>query len=254
MRTIPDHEFVLITRGSGTVAIEGRICPAAQGTLFYFHPDLPHSLESSKENPLCFYAFHFSYSHVSFQNGRWSVESGDMALPLKNVMEAHGYAALKKLMKELNKHWIDKKAGYQLVCNGLFLQFLHLLLENAGQNREDYASRLKVEKLTGYIHENYRREITVKELSRYANLSPDYLTSIFRSHTGLSPVKYINKYRIDAAKELLMHENVKVRDAALLTGFKDEFYFSRVFRSLEGISPLEFRRKISMSGGSHTEL
>lgn len=241
-RTIPDHEFVLITDGKGEITIEGKIYEARQGLLFYFYPGLIHALKSSGLKPMSFCAIHFSYGHIVYNDNKWTIENGDVPLPLNFISDVNSYPILEELMKEITRNWSTRNNAYELMCNGLFLQLFHHILSG---NHVNYSSRFKVQKIIQYINQNIHNDLSIKELAAFANLSSDYLTSMFKSYTGLAPIRYINKCKIDAAKDLLINEDLRIKEIALKVGFKDEFYFSRMFKKLEGISPKDFRRKIS---------
>ena len=93
------------------------------------------------------------------------------------------------------------------------------------------------------MHKNIASKLTLTELSARAQLSPAYLSKIFKDNTGYSLIIFFNKMKIDKAKELIIEGNKKIKDVAYEVGFSDEFYFSRIFKKIEGISPAEFYRK-----------
>lgn len=82
----------------------------------------------------------------------------------------------------------------------------------------------------------------MKELSQNANISYEYFRRIFENVYGVSPVKYLNKLRIDRAKELLNSGMYTVADAAFQSGFSDISYFSRFFKKETGLSPSEYKK------------
>ena len=88
-----------------------------------------------------------------------------------------------------------------------------------------------------YIHENYTKLVTRTELAAHVGLSERYLTQCFRHETGLTPIKYLNRYRIRQARTLLKVEGMNVTEVAFAVGFTDPNYFARVFRDEIGISP-----------------
>ena len=80
------------------------------------------------------------------------------------------------------------------------------------------------------------------ELKKYG-YNPDYLRRSFKKHASLSPLSYLNKLRIEKAKELLLHERfLSVDEVASRCGFNDSFYFSTSFKRQVGVSPLAFRK------------
>ncbi|HEX2927529.1 MAG TPA: helix-turn-helix transcriptional regulator, partial [Ruminiclostridium sp.] len=104
----------------------------------------------------------------------------------------------------------------------------------------NYSTSLKVEKVIQHMYENMCSKITITELSEMVNLSPAYLSKAFRETTEYSVIEYFNKIKIDKAKELLIEGDKKVKQVAESVGFKDEFYFSRIFKKIEGVSPSEY--------------
>lgn len=93
-----------------------------------------------------------------------------------------------------------------------------------------------------YIREHYTEPLTLEELGEYFHLNPSYLCTMFREKTGHTIIKYLNIQRVEAAKHHLLNPNYTTHEIAQMVGIANEFYFSRLFKQLEGISPSEFRR------------
>ena len=72
--------------------------------------------------------------------------------------------------------------------------------------------------------------ITLDSLCSTVNLSPSYVIKLFNHYTSLSPMAYVNRVRIEAAREMLAETPLSVSDIAAQTGFKDSFYFSKKFK------------------------
>ena len=241
-RTIPDHELVLITHGNGVVTIEGEKYEAKAGTLFYFYPGLFHALKSCNENPMHFLAVHFSFTNIQYENNNWILNNSKTTLPIPPMQEIRNYLKLKEILVEIDKYWRSNAIGKELMCNGLFLQLLSTILLDFRLNCYNYSARKKVDEIISYIQKNLDRNLNTRMLADIAGLSPGYMCKLFKETTGYSLVKYINKCRVDAAKKMLAEEGKKVKDVAKSLNFKDEFYFSRVFKNIEGVSPSDFKR------------
>ena len=89
--------------------------------------------------------------------------------------------------------------------------------------------------------DNYSKNTSLRELAEFAHVSQSYLGSIFRSVTGRSPIDYLIEIRINRAKNLLK-DGYSVTDTSRLVGFNDIYYFSRMFKRNEGMSPSEYIR------------
>lgn len=103
------------------------------------------------------------------------------------------------------------------------------------------AQRL-VRQAMAYLHAHYAEPVTREVLARQVGMSDDYLTACFRQELGMTPIAYLNRYRVNQAKALLADPDKTITEIAWLVGFSDSGYFSRVFRREVGASPEAFRR------------
>lgn len=94
-----------------------------------------------------------------------------------------------------------------------------------------------------YIRLNASGHITIAALAGFCHCSESYLSRIFKRRTGININVYINKVRIELAKNHLLLSSDTIAEIAAGVGFNDPNYFSRVFTSIIGISPSEFRRR-----------
>lgn len=96
--------------------------------------------------------------------------------------------------------------------------------------------------IRAYIESSYSESITLGQLAKRFGISEPYLTKLFRRHEGKSFLEFLTFTRIEAAKRLLAEcPCMGLREVADCVGFKDQFYFSRVFKSLVGVPPSEYR-------------
>ena len=95
-----------------------------------------------------------------------------------------------------------------------------------------------------YLKENYKQDISFQELADKFGFTPEYLGKIFKKIAGESPLKYQTRLRINEAKRLLLNKpELEIHMIGELVGYKDGFYFSRVFKTYTGIQPSEFRNQ-----------
>jgi YesN/AraC family two-component response regulator len=87
--------------------------------------------------------------------------------------------------------------------------------------------------------------LSVKEIAKVLRYNPDYLSSEYKKRTGVPLKQYINKVRVAMAKNLLVYDGLSVKEAAYTSGFKDAKYFAKVFKHLEKITPIEYKKKFS---------
>jgi signal transduction histidine kinase/DNA-binding LacI/PurR family transcriptional regulator/AraC-like DNA-binding protein/CheY-like chemotaxis protein len=99
-----------------------------------------------------------------------------------------------------------------------------------------------VKRAVAWLARNHRKNVTRWKLAEAVNASEDYLARVFHRELGISPWEYLARYRVSKAKDLLSTTSESVKAIASMVGFKDQAYFSRVFRKITGVSPQAYRQ------------
>lgn len=100
-----------------------------------------------------------------------------------------------------------------------------------------------IREATEHIRKNIAHKLNLGEVAQVLRLSPNYFCTLFSEGTGFSFKDYINKVKIEKAKELLRDSRFSIKEIAQLTGFEDPAYFTRVFTQLAGKPPSEYRTR-----------
>ncbi len=98
-----------------------------------------------------------------------------------------------------------------------------------------------IQKCIHYIEEFYAHELTLDEIACHVDISKNYLSMLFKQEMGINFVTYLNRYRIDRAKEILKESNQKIYEVAEKVGFYSPYYFSKVFKEITGLTCKEYR-------------
>ena len=101
----------------------------------------------------------------------------------------------------------------------------------------------RINEVISYIHENYASEITIPGLAERFGMSEYYLCRQFRKYSNRTIIEYLQRTRIMNAKRIFMETDKNVTRVAALTGFSNLTHFSRIFRTVSGQSPSEYRRQ-----------
>ena len=97
-----------------------------------------------------------------------------------------------------------------------------------------------------FIHQNYQNEsLSVKSISDHVMRSAPYVCTFFKSETGQTLNQYITEYRVEKARSLLEDPRYKITDVAEKVGYLDVNYFGKIFKKTVGLSPSEYRGKMS---------
>lgn len=128
---------------------------------------------------------------------------------------------------------------------------LQVLLNNAVQNvisvleKNDGGSKRKiVKKVEEYIRINDNQLLSLNDVAQVMYLNASYLSKIFREETGETFTKYLMKLRVEKAIELMNDPTLKIYEIAQIVGYEDIQYFSKMFKSITGVSPIKYREKI----------
>ena len=99
------------------------------------------------------------------------------------------------------------------------------------------------EVIESYVIENYTRELNFDIIAQKFNFNSSYLSKIFTKYIGENPVKYLTTLRINKAKHLLLNnKDMSIKEIGEQVGYPDQFYFSRIFKNIVGVSPASFRQ------------
>jgi two-component system, response regulator YesN len=98
-----------------------------------------------------------------------------------------------------------------------------------------------VDQIENYIIQHYNENITYKTFYNLYGYNETYITNVFRSIKGISPSKFVTKLRIEKAQEIISAQpEILLKTVAVMVGYDDPLYFSRVFKEFTGVNPSEY--------------
>lgn len=100
----------------------------------------------------------------------------------------------------------------------------------------------RINEIISYIHNNYAENIGLGEIAEEYDLSPHYLSRIFKECTNINISDYIAQYRIKTAQQLLLNSDEPIQDIAEKVGIISRATFLRLFKNITGISPTQYRK------------
>lgn len=118
----------------------------------------------------------------------------------------------------------------------------HIKQTLAGDKRLGSDARRMVAQVVAFIHEHYAEPISREEMASQLGVSARHLTRCFHQAMGISPITYLNRYRVKRAKQLLDASDKNISEIAEAVGFSSSNYFTDAFRREMGMSPRDYRR------------
>ena len=159
------------------------------------------------------------------------------------------------LLKEIYDNYTDtdeqmlnQEIDHLYHCNDMN-SMIELLRKAIEKLEKEFAvagsfKRREVERIQQYIRLNYSNSnLGVDQLAFEVNMTPNYLSSIFKKETGENLSTYLKRFRMERAKELLAGTNEKIGDICTMCGFVNVSYFCQSFREYFGVSPKKYREQ-----------
>ncbi len=152
------------------------------------------------------------------------------------------------------EHWLD-----DLVClaeqfetelgSVLLLAILHRMRQLLLHTPQQLKIPWQVTKAQAFIRNNYVRDISLHSIAEHCCISISYLKVLFRQSLGISPLTVVKQLRLRKAEQLLLDQYWHIKQISDACGFRDQQYFSRVFKMRHGKTPSEYRRHIVLGKG-----
>ena len=130
-------------------------------------------------------------------------------------------------------------------------EIIHLMRLKLADRAQMRAAQ-RIEASLRYMMQNLNQPVKVPVLSAMVGLSESSFFALFKSATGLTPLDFFIRARMRHAGQLLAETTLQIKEVAARLGYDDQFYFSRLFKSVHGIPPREFRARLEES--NHQDL
>jgi len=166
-----------------------------------------------------------------------SLNNEDVNIPLPLVSSVGIHEGIISLFKRLNENWLGRGPGYTMRVRAYFMlilqRFSEMLLYEVDTSQFD--SRIKA--TIRFIVNNFAESISIADAANEVHLTPNYLGILFKQEVGVTFRDYLNTIRLNQAEDMLRAGDGSITEIALKCGFKDVFYFSRLFKKYKGATP-----------------
>jgi len=246
-RIITDFEIVVLLRGTGTLQMRTRALTFVPHQMLIIPPWLPHAFVS--QVPCEHLAVHFDLAiglpplEVSKRSPYEVRLAPDLELPLEISLKPDD--AVESAVLAIVREWSSGAPAGRLAAQAR----LALLLAQSARSRNRPAQPADgvalapsgIPVAVELMRTNFSDPLTMGDCARVAGLSTTRFAHRFRDLTGYAPMEYLRRLRIDAARGLLADGSLSIRQVGERCGYPDPYHFSRVFRSIDGLSPSAYR-------------
>ncbi len=165
----------------------------------------------------------------------------------------HSLVKLMSNMSDMAKE-INQRAFETLREKDYIKEMLHVytirelqgILEKAGQaicdrKEKDGIGNYTINRTLEYIRNHYKEGISLEKAAEGLNITPEYLSMLFKREMGMNFSIFLKEFRISHAKRLLKETDMKIYEVAQECGYSNSNYFARIFKEVTGVSPAEYR-------------
>ncbi len=159
-------------------------------------------------------------------------------------------AEIMQIIEDMYNAYVIRDTGYELKVLSAFYLLLYLLVTKYRRTEisSDVIRRNKglgrLAAITGYMKENYRKNLSLEEVAKTFGYSPNYLSRMFQKYARTSYKTYLDHVRLQYAYKELINTSEKIGEIALKHGFSNSKSFAKVFQREYGMTPGEYRKRI----------
>lgn len=236
-------EMSLIMSGSGRYRIDDEIYHISEGDVLILNPGCYHqALTDGNGNPVV--EFFVGFTDVAFAGmaaNRFELADGPI-LHTKGELRQKLFRIARSMAEE-NEQW---QPGRYFMLRAYLVQILILLVREQseavkpkkGYAFESVSKKYVVEQIQSYFEDHYAEKISLDQIAENMYLSPFYISRIFKSETGNTPIHYLIDIRLERARDILEKGQCNsIQEVASMVGYEDAYHFSKLFKKKYHVPP-----------------
>jgi AraC-like DNA-binding protein len=234
--TFPFYSIEYVARGEGWLTLGKRRYDLKPGTIFCYAPDIRQHIRSNPQKPMLKYFIDFAgtQSNQTLKNAGLAPGKVSKVFPPNEIQT---------LFDELiHSGQRGSQHSPELCLRLLGCLSLKLLDVSAPVAADESAAFVTYHNCRQFILENFQRVQTLSQAAHECHVDAAYLCRLFRRFDHQTPYLFLTRLKMNEAAGLLQQPGALVKNVAADLGFANPFHFSRVFKSVMGISPEKFRK------------
>lgn len=250
-------EFVEILQGAIECHIGEEIIELREGDTFFINSGVIHKYQAPKvcREKQCMFSDILFLPEIIAPNSSLIYEKYVRPIVLygKPFLVMRQTQAWEESVQNLYHHIVNvclaeedlTELRIQAGVSELWTRLFHYLYreESEQQENKNILAQARLRKMMQFIWDHFHEKITLDDIAASANISKSAALRCFRSGMQTSPVGYLNDFRLNRAKELLLTSHSTVSEIAVSVGFDNVGYFDRVFRRTFGLTPKQFAKQ-----------
>lgn len=229
---IAEYIFLYCTEGEGVIHVKGKEYVLKEREAFCIPRFQKHCYYSQKNNPWSILWIHFKGDDTQYY-------------PLEEckIVRFESTYATNRMLFLFEQLFRVLDSDYTLGNFIYISQMLALILaETYTRQKGDIVGQNKhVTNIVKYMYQHINEKLTLKEISDTFGLSKGYINAVFLKHTQHAPMDFFINLKMREACKRLRETDLYIYEVAQELGYKDQYYFSRIFKKVVGISPEEYK-------------
>lgn len=244
-------QIAFVLSGSGKYCIEGQNIEIAEGDLLILNPGVRHQALKPAEGeqpPTEIFIGFSEFQLEGYPSNFLPVLDGGYVMHTTGELRQRVF----KICSSMEAENTDCRQGRYFMLKAYLMQLLILIIREQcepvtatrGYSFESVNRKYVVEQMLSFFEDHYSEKISLDQVAENMYLSPFYISKIFKSETGATPIRHLINIRLEKAKELLEKgEITSIQAVATAVGYDDAYHFSKLFKKRYGVSPSQARRK-----------
>lgn len=232
-KSFPYHTIEFITRGHGRLILNETSWELTPGTVFTYGPGIPHEIQNDTDKPFEKYFVNLSGEKAAYLLKAQLSISG-------RVLHTSTPHSLLQTLEELIQYGLDYSPWSDKLCSSLVKVLAYKIARSALTHGDPgtlgFETFLRCRNYTAAHYKDYR---TLEALSEACAVSPAYLCRLFKKFDHQSPYQYLLRLQMNHAVDRLLEDSLQIQEVAFEMGYDNPQHFSRTFKKVIGISPLE---------------
>ncbi len=228
-------QYILIycTEGKGIIEVEDQIYRLEKSDAFCIPRNVRHKYYADEKEPWSILWVHFKGDNTNY-----------FPLEERKIVHINSRHSDNRMMVLFNLLFRVLERNYT-IGNFIYIsQVLSLILSEIYFREKVDESSVQDRHVTmviRYMYQHLRENLTLEEISEEVQLSKSYLNAVFKAQTGKSPVEFFIHLKMQEACKLLKSTDYYIYEVSSELGYTDQYYFSRIFKKVVGVSPKDYK-------------
>ena len=229
------HLFHYVLLGKGTLVINNKEYHIGKGNIFFIPAEADAIYYPDKDDP-------WVYEWVGFTGTRAQDFLDALNLSVERPIIVDRNKTYRPFFNSIVRRYVNN--GYSDISSlgALYELFGEMIYDKEGSQTMSRTS-VTVQLAKDFIKYNYQNDITIDDIAKNSNVTPNYLSAIFQKEENMTTKKYLTMVRMEKAMAFISSGEYMIQEVSKMVGYPNQLHFSTEFRKYYGFPPSMFLKK-----------